>query len=884
MKKISAVLVFILITFFNLINAQNLAMNWAAQITSPNEEKIKKIVADSLGNSYIIGTFRGNVDFDPSPDVKILEANGEYDMFYAKYNADGELVWANRIGGAFDEQINDIIVLKNGDIILGGNFKGEAEFDPSGKNSTVLAVASGETDGFFAKYNSLGDLVWAKNIGGTVDALGVDNAGNIFTTGVFYQTENFNPNAPTASSTSIGLGDIYFAKYGSNGSYIWHFSVGSTNEDFSSALTLDTEGNLFLVGSVSASADLNPASGIALVNPNNGKAGFIARYSSNSGNFQWVKPFVGKTGNTDCIFSSIVIEKKKNPNIYCAGVFQNTIDFNPSNTVTNDLVATGGFDVFLLKMTSTGEYVWAKSFGGGQDESCSSLQIDSESNIYITGSFYEEIDLDLSSEIKPVSSNGDRDIFLAKYDSNSNYIWSHSFGGDKAEDGTSIYPASKKVFYHAGLFNSAFDLDPSNESFKTSPEGEGDLFFGKFNSCGRIETSKVLSSCKPIIFNGQTYTKSTTITSEIKTKDGCDSTHIVSIKIENIASSLKTSACDSFVYNKKTYKQSGNYPEVFKTKDGCDSTFTLALTINKAKKGEIIKNACLSYVLNGQTYTKSGVYTQNLKTKTGCDSLLTINLTISNSVENTIEKAACNSYTLNGQTYNTSGTYTQKLKTTNGCDSTLTIKLTVNKSSLTNLDRTACDSYAFNGQTYTKSGAYTFNLKTSNGCDSIVVLNLVINSVKAVATINQKALSASPAGATYQWLDCAKNKAPIANATQQTFAPTVNGTYAVSVTQNGCSSVSDCVNLIIIASNDRAFSNSISIFPNPSNGKYVVKFDNISTNVDIRVLDINGKQVMKRDNADINNLIIDISDYDNGVYLLNIISDKKEATFKLIKQ
>lgn len=883
MKKNSTLLLFILFICVSL-NAQNLTMDWANQIGSVNEEKVKKIVADAQGNTYVIGTFRDVVDFDPSPNSTILQSFGENDIFFAKIDAQGDLTWANRIGGQFDDQVNDIIILKDGNIIIGGNFKGEAEFDPSGKNSTILSVASGEQDGFFAKYSGAGDLIWAKNIGGSIEALSVDKDGNIYTAGVFYGTENFNPTAVTANSTAVGMGDIYFAKYSANGIYAWHFAIGSNNEDILSNLTLDADNNLYLIGSVSAPADFNPASGVAIVTPNNGKAGFIARYSSNFGGFQWVKSFIGTTSNTDCLFSSIAIENKKNPNIYCAGTFQNTIDFNPSSAAANNLVSNGGFDVFLLKLTSTGDYVWAKSIGADQNEKCSSITIDSLSNIYLAGSFLGSIDLDPSAAVKEVVSNGESDMYFSKYDSNGAYVWSHGFGGNRNEEGIYISPASKSVFYIAGLFDSVFDIDPSSNSQKVAPQGEGDFLFGKFNTCGRIESNREIKSCKPIVFNGQTYTKTSNVTSVLKTKEGCDSTHVVTIKIENIATSLKSTACDSFVYNNKTYKQSGNFVDVLKTKDGCDSTFTLALTINKAQKGTLTKKACISYALNGQTYTKSGVYTQSLKTKRGCDSLLTIDLTISNSVENTIEKSACEVYVLNGQTYNSSGTYTQKLKTINGCDSTLTLKLTINKTVNSNLEKTACERYIFNGQTYTTSGTYTSKLSTSKGCDSIVILKLTINSVKATATLNQKTLTASPAGATYQWLDCAKNKAPIANATQQTFAPTVNGTYAVSVTQNDCSAVSDCINLIIIGTNDKDFSNNITIFPNPSNGKYMIKFENTSSLVDVKVSDISGKQLLKKDNVDSNNLVIDISDYENGIYLLNIISDKKEATFKLIKQ
>lgn len=881
MKKKIVVLSFLLSICFSFVNAQNLNPSWVNKIGSTNNESIKKIVVDSVGNVYIAGIFRDGVDFDPSESTSFLQSHGENDVFFGKFSSDGELIWINNIGGSQDDEINDIVVLKNGNVLIGGVFANDAEFDPSGKNSTILSVASGKTDGYFAQYSSNGELIWAKGIGGSVISLGVDKVGNIFTSGIFFDIENFDPDSNAALLTSNGENDVYFAKYNSSGTYIWHFGLGSTNNDFLGKMTLDLEGNIFLTGKITGKTDFNPGLSDVIIDPKNSNEGFIAKYNGNTGNYEWVKSFTTQSGNTVCQFNSIIIENKKSGNIFCAGNFSEKIDFNPATSVENSLTSKGGNDVFLLKLNFKGEYIWAKSFGSSEDDNCNSLTIDSLSNIYITGSYYENIDIDFSSSSYVLTSNGKKDIYLAKYDSNSGFVWAQSFGSVTDDEGASIAPYNKNIVLVGGQFEDVINLGTIN---KIASEGEKDFFFAKYSTCNKIEKTEEILSCKTVTVQGQTFSTSGVISKTFPIANGCDSVYTINVKIEKIATNLKTSACDSFIYNKKTYTKTGNYSEVFKTKDGCDSSFTLFLTINKAQKGELIKKACQSFSLNGQTYTKTGTYSQSLKTKKGCDSLLTINLTISNSVEATFEKTACDSYTLNGQTYNTSGNYTQQLKTPNGCDSTLTLKLTINKSSTTTLDKTACDSYVFNGQTYTKSGAYTAKLSSTKGCDSTVILNLVINSVKATATINQKALIASPAGATYQWLDCAKNKAPIANATQQTFAPTVNGTYAVSVTQNGCSSVSDCINLIIIATNDKDFSNSISIFPNPSNGKYMLKSNNISGNADIKVLDINGRQLIKKDNTDINNLTIDISDYQNGIYLLNIISDKKEATFKLIKQ
>ena len=107
---------------------------------------------------------------------------------------------------------------------------------------------------------------------------------------------------------------------------------------------------------------------------------------------------------------------------------------------------------------------------------------------------------------------------------------------------------------------------------------------------------------------------------------------------------------------------------------------------------------------------------------------------------------------------------------------------------------TACDSLVWNGINYTSSGIYNQTLTNLSGCDSVVTLDLGIISVDTSVSyvISSSTLTALAPNATYQWLDCNNNNTPVAGETNQNFSPTSNGNYAVEVTQNGCTAISNC--------------------------------------------------------------------------------------------
>lgn len=154
-------------------------------------------------------------------------------------------------------------------------------------------------------------------------------------------------------------------------------------------------------------------------------------------------------------------------------------------------------------------------------------------------------------------------------------------------------------------------------------------------------------------------------------------------------------------------------------------------------------------------------------------------------------------------------------------------------------------------------------MPNSAGCDSVVTLNLTITQIPSASiSITGNNITASPSGLNYQWIDCNNGNVPIAGATNAVFAPGANGSYAVVVSDNGCSDTSACVNFTLVGIEAESVS-QIQVYPNPTDGKVLIRSEVKIARVD--VWDASGRLLESSDSN-----FVDLSGYAKGIYFLRI--------------
>lgn len=223
---------------------------------------------DNSGNIYLAGLFNANSDFDPSPSSYTLTPVGGSDAFIAKYNSSMALQWAGQIGNANTENLKQLKLDANGNPILLGEFSGTVDFDIS--SSSAYTIAAVATDNFLVRISSFGLFNWARHyqlstISSNVigDYVNVDANNNIYFTGGFSGTKNFNNGGTAYNMVATGDVDGFAEKLDNTGSQQWCFRFGGSTPGFNytggHCISIENSGQIDLIGSMRTVNDFDPS-------------------------------------------------------------------------------------------------------------------------------------------------------------------------------------------------------------------------------------------------------------------------------------------------------------------------------------------------------------------------------------------------------------------------------------------------------------------------------------------------------------------------------------------------------------------------------------------------------------------------------------------------
>lgn len=435
---------------------------WAKAMGGIDNDRGYSIGVDAAGNVYTTGTFRGTADFDPGPGVDNTSSTGGADYFICKTDAAGNFLWQhafgsgpnlddaglsivvdaagnawttgrsqnetqlfvlkyNSIGWITDGKIwdvqsatgkaysNAIAVDAAGYVYVVGTFENTVNMYPPPGGSYYLTSA-GAHDAFVLKLTPMLDFVWAKQIGGTGDdvatSIALDALGNIYLSGSFSSTADFDPGSATYNLTSKGAEDAFIAKLSNSGDLLWAKSIGGTASDMATGLVVNRQ-SVYTTGVFENIADADPGAGTYTLTSAGSTDNFILK-TDTAGTFIWARQMGNSFGD-----SSFSIAADAAGNVYTTGYFQGTVDFDPG-TGTYNLTSAGGYDAYVLKLDSAGNFAGAVGAGGTGEDAAYHMALDAAGNMHVIGYFEGVADFDPQVQTYNLSSAGGSDIFVQK--------------------------------------------------------------------------------------------------------------------------------------------------------------------------------------------------------------------------------------------------------------------------------------------------------------------------------------------------------------------------------------------------------------------------------------------------------------------------------------
>ncbi|MFK7969429.1 MAG: T9SS type A sorting domain-containing protein [Bacteroidia bacterium] len=396
------------------------AIQWATDFNGDQNDFPMDVAVDGSGNIYVAGAFNGTVDFDPGIGTASRTSRGWTDAFLLKLNENGTFQWVVTFGGVNTNNAQDgadaIALDAAGNVYLVGSFEGSfININPLGSVSFQSAI--NDQNIFLIKYNSNGIRQWSKNMGSTtLDDRARDVAigpnGNVFITGYFAGSCDFNPSVAGGTLSSFGAEDGFVASYTSLGTYRWARRLGGVNNDDSWGIAVANDGNVGICGKFMISANIG---GNNLTSTGSEDC-YVASYTNNGTN-NWAL----KMGGTSNDLATRMAADGCG-HFYVAGFFEGTADFDPGAGTYNLIGPVSGFPgpqrsaYFLARYNADGTFGWAGTSNANAGRTRPwGLALDGCEDLYMIGGFNATQDFNITAGTATRTHTGGGDIFLSKH-------------------------------------------------------------------------------------------------------------------------------------------------------------------------------------------------------------------------------------------------------------------------------------------------------------------------------------------------------------------------------------------------------------------------------------------------------------------------------------
>ncbi len=365
--------------------------------------------------------------------------------------------------------------------------------------------------------------------------------------------------------------------------------------------------------------------------------------------------------------------------------------------------------------------------------------------------------------------------------------------------------------------------------------------------------------------------------------NGCDSIVTLNLRVNPISRSrISETICqgETYVFGDRQVSEPGVYRDTFLAQNGCFIILELQLEVLPSLRDTIQATICAgeSYPFGNENLTQSGTYRQDLNSTSGCDSTIILDLTVGEDILIEENVAICpgDTFKLGRLNLTRTGTYIAFLQSSTGCDSTVTINLDVQENMNETIQVTLCEgeSYQFGGEMLTEPGTYMETFASTGGCDSTVTVELSFDRIDPMVTINEQGEIEIEGldDATFELLDCDADTV-ISMSDSPFFMPMRDGNYAIIVTTEACRDTTPCLNYVATSADEVLSTELFKLFPNPTNDRITIEVEgDLRGRYDMQILDMRGKQFMRKTVQLLPKSEIEVSQLPAGMYLINLVN------------
>lgn len=385
---------------------------------------------DADQNVYMVGDFRGTVDFDPGAGVMSItssQAGSEYSVYFMKLNSSGQLQWVRKIDGT-GLRPDKFALDGAGNLLVAANFAPGAtaapiDVDPGPGQVLVQQRSVDGSDLLVLKYNSTGDFVWTRQFGGTdgdmsaLSSLAVDGEGDVYLGRGFMGSVDLDPGVGVHMVfNNDAATDGFVVRLTSDGAFRWAYVTEGVGGAQFRDITLGDDGSIVVAGYLKGSVDFQPGSGTLPLSSIGGYANGLALKLNSDATVAWVRRFgdVGETLATDVAVDS-------EGNAYLGGSFGRLgapgqlSDFDPGPADYGLLMPSSSETAYVLSLTGAGDFRWAVPLGGNAGRSqVQGVRVTSAGTVLLAGAFSGVADFDPNPGAEVLLNSGTvQSVFVA---------------------------------------------------------------------------------------------------------------------------------------------------------------------------------------------------------------------------------------------------------------------------------------------------------------------------------------------------------------------------------------------------------------------------------------------------------------------------------------